>query len=158
MCSLWISLFNLYSVVWDGTVTPKPLPILFHHLWRFRRREDKEDQADKELVSAGSSMPFLAQRVITRSNCQEKVPPLNFSEDTGCFLSLLTALKLQIQAKIPGVLSELSIAMGNVAFQSARDSTLTTAYSPAEALQLSWPRWLLVQNKHRPVARLCVRL
>lgn len=45
--------------------------------------------------------------------------------------------------------------MGNAAFQSANDSTVTAVYSPLEALQPSWQRWLLVENKHRPMARLC---
>lgn len=34
--------------------------------------EDKEDQGDKELVSAGSTVPFLAQRVITQTTAKRR--------------------------------------------------------------------------------------
>lgn len=79
-------------------------------------------------------MPFLAQTVITPSNCHEEGCYLIFLKIKALSQSFTTALGLWFLAKIPSVLCELSIAVGNVAFQAVSDSTVTTVHSPAGAL------------------------
>lgn len=100
-------------------------------------------------------MSFLAQTVITHSNCHKEVCHLIFLKIKALSESFTTALGLRFLAKIPGVLCELSIAVGDVAPPDVRDRTVSTTHSPVGASQLSWPRWLLARSKRRPVARIC---